>query len=282
MLDMGFLPDLKRIIRHLPEQRQSLFFSATMPPKIIELAERLVRNPVINVTPESISVEKIKQRVLFVERSGKQALLRQLLNDADVERALVFTRTKRGANVVAERLVRSGIKATAIHGNKSQGARQRALEEFRVKQVQVLVATDVAARGLDVDGITHVVNFDLPIEPEGYVHRIGRTGRAGAEGVALSFCCADERRGLLAIEKLIGQSVPIADEQPQPEPQEQRPAPQPRVRRDTAVQRPVSKRRRSKLAATRSPADRSVEQDKPKQGRRRKGRHLRQGVTRLR
>ena len=200
----------------MPAKRQSLFFSATLPPKIIELSQRLLTNPVsVNVTPKSTSVEKIEQRVLFVERSGKQALLRQILRAAGVERALVFTKTKRAANMLAKQLVRSGIKATAIHGNKSQSARQRALEAFRRKQVQVLVATDVAARGIDIDGITHVVNFDLPIEPESYVHRIGRTGRAGAEGMALSFCCAGERRELRAIEQLIGQKVPIATEQPQ-------------------------------------------------------------------
>ena len=178
MLDMGFLPDLKRIISQLPNRRQSLFFSATLPPKITELSKRLLRNPAsVDVTPKSsTSVKRIEQRVLFVERSGKQALLRKILTAAGVDRALVFTRTKRGAQNLAERLARSGIKATAIHGNKSQSARQRALVAFQRKQVQVLVATDVAARGIDIDGITHVVNFDLPSEPESYVHRIGRTG----------------------------------------------------------------------------------------------------------
>ncbi len=217
MLDMGFLPALNRIIRELPKQRQSLFFSATMPPKIIQLSQHLLQNPVtVNVTPKSTSVEKIEQRVLFVERAGKRELLHNILKDVEVERALVFTKTKHTANVVAEKLMRSGIKATAIHGNKSQNARQRALEAFRRKQVQVLVATDVAARGIDIDGITHVVNFDLPLEPENYVHRIGRTGRAGAEGVALSFCSAEERRELRAIEKLIGRRLLMADGEPQP------------------------------------------------------------------
>ena len=238
MLDMGFLPDLKRIISLLPAQRQSLFFSATLPPKIIELSQSLLRNPLsVNVTPESTSVEKIEQRVLFVERSGKQALLQKILRTDDVERALVFTRTKRAANVLVKQLVRSGIKATVIHGNKSQGARQRALEAFRRKQVQVLVATDVAARGIDIDGITHVVNFDLPVEPEGYIHRIGRTGRAGAEGVALSFCCTGERRELRAIEQLIGQKVPIDTGQSQPELRVHRPSHRSRGRQDAASQR---------------------------------------------
>jgi len=242
MLDMGFLPDLKRIISELPEQRQSLFFSATLPPKIIELSRRLLRNPVsVNVTPESTSVEKIEQQVLFVERSGKQALLRKILAGADVERALVFTKTKRAANALANQLARARIKATAIHGNKSQNARQKALEAFRRKQVQVLVATDVAARGIDIDGITHVVNYDLPLEPENYVHRIGRTGRAGAEGVALSFCSAAERRELRAIERLIGQKVPIDPNQPQPLHKVSRPAAPAGGPRRSAGPRPSSK-----------------------------------------
>ena len=193
MLDMGFLPDLKRIISQLPTRRQSLFFSATIPPKITELSRRLLRNPVsINVTPESTSVETIQQRVFFVERSRKHALLHDILQTVAVERALVFTRTKHGADSLAKKLVQGGIKSTALHGNKSQNARQRALAAFRNQEVQVLVATDVAARGIDVEGITHVINFDVPGEPESYIHRIGRTGRAGAEGMALSFCSTDE------------------------------------------------------------------------------------------
>ncbi|HSG71162.1 MAG TPA: DEAD/DEAH box helicase [Planctomycetaceae bacterium] len=210
MLDMGFLPDLKRIISKLPEQRQSLFFSATLAPSITQLAQHLLRDPVsVNVTPRMTSLESIDQQVVFVERSGKKPLLQNLLGTAAVERALVFTKTKRTANTLAEQLVKSGFKATAIHGNKSQNARQRALEAFRNKLVQVLVATDVAARGIDIDGITHVINFDLPMEPENYIHRIGRTGRAGAEGIALSFCCAGEKRELREIEKLIGQKIPV-------------------------------------------------------------------------
>ena len=222
MLDMGFLPDLQRIIRCLPKRRQSLFFSATLPPKIKELSNRLLQSPYcVDVTPKSPSVKRIEQRVVFVERSGKQSLLRDVLSATDVDRALVFTRTKRGANMVASRLVRDGHSATAIHGNKSQSARQRALAAFRRNQVRVLVATDVAARGIDVDGITHVVNFDLPIEPESYIHRIGRTGRAGAPGMALSFCSNSERGELRAIEELLGMKLhistesPCADRQPQ-------------------------------------------------------------------
>jgi len=172
--------------------------------------------------------------------------LKKILKAAGVELALVFTKTKRAANTLAKRLVQSRINATAIHGNKSQSARQRALEAFRRKQVRVLVATDVAARGIDIDGITHVVNYDLPIEPEGYVHRIGRTGRAGADGVALSFCCAGEHSELRAIEKLIGQKVPIDPEQPQREQskrelRKQRPSRQSRGRRNAASRRPASK-----------------------------------------
>ncbi|MBX3438168.1 MAG: DEAD/DEAH box helicase [Planctomycetaceae bacterium] len=241
MLDMGFLPDLQRIIAELPEQRQSLFFSATMPPKIVELSERLLNEPVsVNVTPTSRSVKAIEQRVMFVDRRNKLPLVQKIIRAGDVDRALVFTKTKRGANLLAEQLVHSGIRATAIHGNKSQGARQRALEAFRRKQVQVLVATDVAARGIDVDGVTHVVNFDLPVEPEAYVHRIGRTGRAGAAGVALTFCCPNERREWRAIEKLIGHAVPVSPVDvptgSAPEPEVSRPAPAPRRQRADAAQ----------------------------------------------
>lgn len=252
MLDMGFLPDLKRIISQLPTQRQSLFFSATMPPKIIELAKRLLTNPVnVNVTPKLTSVEKIEQQVFFVERNSKQALLRQILRGADADRALVFTKTKRGANILAGQLLRSGISSAAIHGNKSQNARQRALEAFRCNEIQVLVATDVAARGIDIDGITHVVNFDLPIEPEAYVHRIGRTGRAGAAGVALSFCSAGERGELRAIEQLIGQKVPLAPGQKPPERREQRPS-------SSRPREGVSPRHASNGSASRKPTHQSV------------------------
>ena len=211
MLDMGFLPDLKRIVSQLPNERQSLFFSATLPPNIIELSKQLLQNPVsVNVTPKSKSLKKIRQEVFFVKHRAKQALLRKILTGDEVEQALVFTRTKRAANMLSEQLVRKGIKATAIHGNKSQNARQKALDMFRHKRVKVLVATDVAARGIDIDGITHVVNFDLPTEPESYVHRIGRTGRAGAEGIALSFCSPKERRELRAIERMIDRKLTIS------------------------------------------------------------------------
>ena len=212
MLDMGFLPDLKRIIRQLPKQKQSLFFSATLPPNIVKLSESLLKKPVhVNVTPKkSTSVEKIIQRVMFVERSGKQSLLQKILSGTSVQRTIVFTRTKRTANLVSGKLEKAGVRAAAIHGNKSQNARQRALDAFRNNKIEVLVATDVAARGIDIDGVTHVVNYDLPNEPEAYVHRIGRTGRAGAKGIALSFCSHSERDDLAAIERLIGKQLQMA------------------------------------------------------------------------
>jgi len=279
MLDMGFLPDLKKIISKLPDQRQSLFFSATMPPKITELSKRLLRNPVsVNVTPRSTSVERIEQQVLFVERKDKLPLLRQILRKGEVDRTIVFSRTKRGANALADKLARSGITAVAIHGNKSQGARQRALEAFRQNEVQVLVATDVAARGIDIDGVSHVINFDLPIEPEAYVHRIGRTGRAGAEGIALSFCTPDERRELRAIEQLIGQKIPIATEHRQSDVRPESSAPQPPAPRNVDVKRPGAKGTALQTPANRSSTDVSAEANKPKprRRRRRKGLHPRQ------
>jgi ATP-dependent RNA helicase RhlE len=218
MLDMGFLPDLKKIISQLPVRRQSLFFSATLPPAIMQLSHQLLSDPVtVNVTPKSTSLRQIEQQVMFVEQKNKQAQLRKLIRTKGVQRVLVFTRTKRTANNVTEQLVQNGFRVAAIHGNKSQSARERALEAFRRDEVKVLVATDVAARGLDVAGITHVVNFDLPVEPENYVHRIGRTGRAGAVGVAVSFCSAKERPALQAIEAFIGLRVPLAQTPSSPE-----------------------------------------------------------------
>jgi len=283
MLDMGFLPELKRIIGQLPDQRQSLFFSATMPPAIVDLSQRLLEDPVsVNVTPKSSSVKTIEQQVLFVERKGKQKLLQSILERDGVKRALVFTKTKRTANVLSERLLRSGIKATAIHGNKSQSARQRALEAFRHQHVSVLVATDVAARGIDIDGITHVVNFDIPVEPESYVHRIGRTGRAGAEGIALTFCSAAERPELRAIEKLIGKKVPLAPGQPrplhsqneesQPESPERKRSTHPRRKSHGASKRPASKGSGARRTSNHSSAHASSEERPPKQRRRRRKR----------
>ncbi len=183
MLDLGFIPDVKRILATLPKKRQTLFFSATMPPPIQKLADGMLHNPVkVFVTPPASTLEAIEERVHFVDRASKPTLLAELLSAPEVERALVFTRTKHGADKVARRLVQGGITAAAIHGNKAQNNRERTLESFRAGRLHVLVATDIAARGIDVDGITHVVNFELPNVPETYVHRIGRTGRAGREG----------------------------------------------------------------------------------------------------
>ena len=215
MLDMGFLPDLKRIIKDLPDDRQSMFFSATLAPNIRKLSQQLLFNPLsVNVTPKTTSVERITQQVMFVDSKQKRELLHETIDGDDVDRVIVFTRTKRGANQVAEKLTRSGFSAAAIHGNKSQNARQRALDAFRRGDIQVLVATDVAARGIDIDGVSHVINYDMPVEPESYVHRIGRTGRAGAEGIAISFCTSAERSELRAIEKLIGQSIEAVGDDP--------------------------------------------------------------------
>ena len=277
MLDMGFLPDLKRIISALPDDRHSLFFSATMPSKIIELARRLLTDPIsVNVTPKTTCVKKIEQQLLFVKHGDKQTLLQKILTSDGVERALVFTKTKRGADRVAEKLGRSGIKATAIHGNKSQNARQRALEAFRRQRVQVLVATDVAARGIDIDDITHVVNFDLPLEPDNYIHRIGRTGRAGADGIALSFCTMDEHRELRAIERLIGHKLPVAPDHPLPEFDGRTPSSRPSGRSGSVSRRPSSKPSGRKRYGVRG-AGASSEGASPKKKRRpRKGRNARQ------
>lgn len=215
MLDMGFLPDLKRIIARLPRQRHSLFFSATLPDKVATLAESLLSNPAkVEVAPQSSTVELIDQQVLFVPAAEKGSLLLEMLEAPGVGKALVFTRTKRGADRLAKQLSRDGVQAEAIHGNKSQNARTRTLGMFKSEKLNVLVATDLAARGLDVEGLTHVVNYDLPVEPESYVHRIGRTGRAGAAGIAYTLCDATERSQLRAIEKLIRRSVPVHPEYP--------------------------------------------------------------------
>jgi ATP-dependent RNA helicase RhlE len=209
MLDMGFLPDVRRIARHLPSRRQTLLFSATMPPEIRRVADELLHEPsVVSVHPPSSAAEAVAQRLYFVDRGDKQRLLIDLLRGDKSMRTLVFTRTKHGANRLTRQLVNARVDAVAIHGNKSQNARTRALDGFRSGKLRVLVATDVAARGIDVDGVTHVINYDLPNVPETYVHRIGRTGRAGRSGIAVSFCDAEERPHLAAIERLMGTSVP--------------------------------------------------------------------------
>ena len=215
MLDMGFIVPVKRIVAKLPKERQTLLFSATMPQAVHGLVASLLKEPVrVEVTPVATTAERIAQRVHFVEKANKRALLQHLLTDKAIARALVFARTKHGANKVAEQLDRAGVRTDAIHGNKSQNARQKALEDFRNGKVRVLVATDIAARGIDVDGITHVINFDLPNEPESYVHRIGRTARAGNDGIAISFCDAEERAFLRDIEKTIRQQVAVDADHP--------------------------------------------------------------------
>jgi ATP-dependent RNA helicase RhlE len=215
MLDMGFIHDVRKVIRLLPRQRQTLFFSATMPREAQELADQLLRHPeTVAVVPSATTAERIDQEVYFVEKGDKRALLVDVLRDSAMRRVLVFSRTKHGANRIAEHLIKAGIGAEAIHGNKSQNARERALAGFKAGRTRVLVATDIAARGIDIDDVTHVVNFDVPEVPETYVHRIGRTARAGAAGMALSFCEADERVDWGNIEKLTRQEIPIVEGHP--------------------------------------------------------------------
>lgn len=212
MLDLGFVKPIRRIVAQMPSKRQNLFFSATMPADIGKLAGELLTDPVkVAVTPASTTVERIEQKVIHVERSRKRALLLDLLNNEEMSRILVFTRTKRGADRVARQLEAAQIRASAIHGNKSQGQRERALAAFRNSQIRVLVATDIAARGIDIDQVTHVINFELPEVPEAYVHRIGRTARAGTTGVAISFCDVEERGLLRDIERTTRQRIPSED-----------------------------------------------------------------------
>ncbi|MCK5685450.1 DEAD/DEAH box helicase [bacterium] len=217
MLDMGFIHDVKKMLKVLPKKRQSLFFSATLPPEIIKLASTIVHNPEkVSITPEAPTVDIIKQYVYFVDRGNKNNLLLELLKDNKIKTVLVFTRTKHRANRVVKILVRDNIKAEAIHGNKTQNARQRALKNFKAQTTRVLVATDIAARGIDVDDLEFVINYDMPNISETYVHRIGRTGRAGAKGTAISFCDAEEKAYLRDIEKLITKKVTIIDNHPFP------------------------------------------------------------------
>ncbi len=215
MLDMGFIHDVKRVIAHLPQHRQTLFFSATMPPDVSQLADSLLHNPSkVSVTPVSSTADTVQQSIYFVEKDGKKDLLVHLLKDSSIRSALVFSRTKHGADKVARILAKAGIPAQAIHGNKSQNARQNALSQFKNGQTRALVATDIAARGIDIDELSHVINYDLPNVPETYVHRIGRTGRAGASGIAISFCDTEEREYLKDIQRLIGKNVPVVSGHP--------------------------------------------------------------------
>jgi ATP-dependent RNA helicase RhlE len=215
MLDMGFIDPIRRVVAALPRVRQNLMFSATMPPEIRKLADTILVKPAeVAVAPVSSTVDAVEQWVLHVPQGDKRALLSEVLRDPMMKRVLLFARTKRGANHLAEHLDKRGVPADAIHGNKSQGARQSALNAFKTGRTRVLVATDIAARGIDVDGISHVINFEIPNEPETYVHRIGRTGRAGNAGVALTFCAADERTALRAVERLICKPLRVVEDHP--------------------------------------------------------------------
>jgi len=255
MLDMGFIHDVKRIIAELPQERQTLLFSATMPEEIAALAGKILRKPeTVSVTPVSSPVEAIDQSVYFVDKGNKGKLLIHLLKDPDIVSALVFSRTKHGADRICKTLNRAGISAGAIHGDKSQGARQNALANFKSGKTWVLVATDIAARGIDIEQLSHVINYDIPNEPETYVHRIGRTGRAGLSGTAISFCCFDEKPYLKDIQKLIDREIPVIEEHPYPMQIFERIPPQPRpprkARRESAPgegaktgKKPVRRRR---------------------------------------
>lgn len=212
MLDMGFIHDVKKIISRIPAKRQTIFFSATMPNEIASLANSILTNPIqVEVTPVSSTANTIQQKIYYVDKGNKKHLLISLLKDKQIVTALVFTRTKHGADRVVKDLQRAGVTAEAIHGNKSQNARQRALTNFKSQETRVLVATDIAARGIDIDSLSHVINFELPNVPETYVHRIGRTGRAGASGISISFCDAEEKAYLKDIQKLIGKTIPVVE-----------------------------------------------------------------------
>ena len=267
MLDMGFIRDIKKIIAKLPKQRQTLLFSATMPDSIATLANSLLRNPKkVEVTPQATTVEKIDQKINFVDKSNKNKLLQSILENKDFKSALVFTRTKHGANRVVKHLESASIRSAAIHGNKSQSARERALGSFRDGSLRVLVATDIASRGIDVDLVSHVINFDLPMEAESYVHRIGRTARAGREGVAISFCDDSEFKLLREIEKFIKLKIPVdeghAFHGAAPSPREsQRDAPQ-RNRRgrssaSSSTKKPFRRPRNNKESAKKTTLDKS-------------------------
>ena len=255
MLDMGFVNDVKKVIRHLPAQRQNLLFSATMPKEIEQLANSILKKPVtVKVDPVSSTVERIEQSLYFVNKPDKKRLLAKLLADPAVTSALVFSRTKHGANAIATFLNKQGIGAAAIHGNKSQSARVAALDSFKAGKIRALVATDIAARGIDINELSHVFNFDLPEVPETYVHRIGRTGRAGAEGVAISFCSPEEKEYLAGIEKLNRKKIPVLElpdlgerpepavpAQPAPRPERQKAKPEQRVEKPKKEQKQAEK-----------------------------------------
>lgn len=215
MLDMGFIHDVKRVIANIPDKRQTLFFSATMPPEIQSLASKILNSPEkVQVTPDAPTAQTIQQSLFYVSKQNKKDLLVHLLSEKSIETALVFSRTKHGADKLVRYLTKSGIQAQAIHGNKSQNARQNALENFKKRKTRILVATDIAARGIDVDELTHVINYELPEVAETYVHRIGRTGRAGLSGISYSFCEEVETSDLQDIQKLIGKNIPVENDHP--------------------------------------------------------------------
>lgn len=246
MLDMGFVHDVKKVISRIPKVRQNLLFSATMPNEIVGLADAILQNPVkVEVTPVSSTAEAIDQEIYLVDKADKKSLLNHVLKDKEIRRALVFTRTKHGADKVVKDLDKIGVRAAAIHGNKSQNARQKALSDFKESHIRILVATDIAARGIDVEDLTHVINFELPNVPETYVHRIGRTGRAGASGRAISFCDEEEKEFLRDIQKLIGRKLPIKGEHPYPlqnqEVERSRPAPRSKTVREAPSSSEVAK-----------------------------------------
>lgn len=217
MLDMGMIDDVKKIVKYLPHDRQTMLFSATMPQAIEKLTKTILKDPVkVEVTPVSSTVDTIKQEVYFVDKGNKTNLLIQLLKNEKMDSALIFSRTKNGANKIVKALGNNGLPAQAIHGNKSQSARQKALKNFKQRKIRILVATDIAARGIDIDELSHVINYNLPEVPETYVHRIGRTGRAGDKGVALSFCAHEEKGMLKGIQKLIGKTIPENTDHPFP------------------------------------------------------------------
>jgi len=252
MLDLGFIRDIRRIVAALPHERQSALFSATMPSEVGALAETLLRNPLrVDVARNAPAELPIEQYVHFVEPGGKRTLLGRLLAEPALSRVIVFTRTKRGANQVADVLETGGVRVAALHGNKSQPARQKALEQFRTGRARVLVATDIAARGIDVTGISHVINFDLPAQPEDYVHRIGRTARAGASGVAISFCDAEQQGALHAIERVTGTRLQIAGGSPAAVRQQRTPA---KAAAEQGAHRPARRRRRGRAGAGLRPA----------------------------
>ena len=264
MLDLGFIVDIRKLVAMTSIKRQTMLFSATMPKDIAELASAFLRNPVrVEVTPVATTAERVEQQIIFVDTAHKQNLLHKLMDDPTIDRALVFTRTKHGADKVVKRLEEKGIRAAAIHGNKSQPQRERALADFKAGKLRLLIATDIAARGIDVDNVSHVINFDLPNMPESYVHRIGRTARAGATGIAISFCDREEHSFLRAIEKVTRQQIPVVESPlgpglgmpPQPRVKGQ---PSPDKPRTTRSGRPVWQRNRpekSRNDGSRTPSE---------------------------